>query len=823
MQGMSLPVEICSWLVTPHHFKCGFLYSVSQFILRKYTSLIFTGKKMAYQKVNADQRAPGHSQYLDNDDLQATALDLEWDMEKELEEPGFDQFQLDSAENQSMENPETADLNLDSIQPATSPKGRFQRLQEESDYVTRYTRSAPKSNPCNFCRLLKILCTAIILFILGILIGYYTHKNCPSNATSSGTLDLQFYQEILKTIQAEDIKKSFRNLVQLYKSEDDTEISKKIKTHWTSLGLEDIQFVNYSVLLNLPGPSASSVTLSSSGQCFHPNGQPCSEEARKHSNQDLLYSYAAYSAKGTLEAEVIDVSYGKADDLKRIQKMKNTTNQIALLKLGKLPLLYKLSLLEKAGFGGVLLYIDPCDLPKTADLNYDTFMVSLNPGGDPSTPGYPSVDGSFRQNRPNLTTLLVQPISASLVAKLISSPNSRTKNGICSPLELPNNDERIVSIQIQTVTKFKTVTNVVGYLKGLISPDRYIVVGSHHHTAYSYYGQEWASSTAIITAFIRALMLRVKRGWRPDRTIVFCSWGGTAFGNIGSYEWGEEFKKVLQRNVVAYVSLHSPIRGNSSLYSVVSPSLQQLVGEKHYFNCSRRAKCRETNVSSVQIQGDADYFINHLGVPTVQFAYEDITALQGPSFLSEALFLKRATKIEEMDPFFHLHETITKLSGEVILQIANEPVLPFNALDIALEVQNSLKGDQPNTHQLLALASRLRESTELFQSDEMRPANDPKERIPIRVRMLNDILQDMEKSFLVKQVPPGFYRNILYHLDEKTSQFSILLAAWEHCKSLASNETIQEALSEVLNSINSAQVYFKAGLDVFESGVVGKN
>lgn len=34
-----------------------------------------------------------------------------------------------------------------------------------------------------------------------------------------------------------------------------------------------------------------------------------------------------------------------------------------------------------------------------------------------------------------------------------------------------------------------------------------------------------------------------------------------------------------------------------------------------------------------------------------------------------------------------------QLSGEVILRIANEPVLPFNALDIALEVQNSLKGN----------------------------------------------------------------------------------------------------------------------------------
>lgn len=69
----------------------------------------------------------------------------------------------------------------------------------------------------------------------------------------------------------------------------------------------------------------------------------------------------------------------------------------------------------------------------------------------------------------------------------------------------------------------------------------------------------------------------------------------------------------------------------------------------------------------------------------------------------------------------------------------------------------SSPGDQPNT-QLLGLASRLRDSAELFQSDEMRPANDPRERVPVRVRMLNDILQDMEKNFLAQRVPPGFYR-----------------------------------------------------------------
>lgn len=52
------------------------------------------------------------------------------------------------------------------------------------------------------------------------------------------------------------------------------------------------------------------------------------------------------------QAEVIDVSYGNADDLKRIQKMKNTTNKIALLKLGKLPLLYKVGLMAVCWWWG---------------------------------------------------------------------------------------------------------------------------------------------------------------------------------------------------------------------------------------------------------------------------------------------------------------------------------------------------------------------------------------------------------------------------------------------------------------------------------------
>ncbi|NWX98261.1 NADL2 protein, partial [Nothoprocta ornata] len=779
---------------------------------------------MAYHKVHADQRAQGHSLYMDNDDLQATALDLEWDMEKELEEPGFDHFRLDGAAQHPPGNSQSPDLDLEPIQPSMSPKGRFQRLQEDPDYISRYMRQPPKSNRRNFCQMFKVLCTVLIVFILGILIGYYGHKKCPPSTTSPESNNPHVFQEILKEIKAENIQQTYRDLLQ-FPREDDTDVAMKILTRWTSHGLEDVQLANYSVLLDLPGSSSNTVTLANSGECFYPSGQQCKRETKELHSQDLLYSYAAYSAKGTLEAELVDVQYGTVEDLVRIQAITDVTKKIALLKLGQSPLLYKLSLLEDAGFGGVLLYVDPCDLPRTAALPDQAFMVSLNGGGDPSTPGYPSSDGIYRQNRSNLTTLLVQPVSAALVKKLISLSEDSISKDRCIPLELPATDKKIISLNIQSVATYKTISNVIGYLKGTVFPDRYVVIGSHHNGLNNYGGQEWASSTAVITALIEAVMLKAKRGWRPDRTMVFCSWGGTSFGNIGSYEWGEDLQRVLQRNVVAYISLHNPVQGNSTLQPIASPSLQQLAAESQSFNCMEKTRCPGSNVSSVQIQGDSDYFINHLGVPAMQFSYEDVQTSENSSFLREALFPVHPTKAEELDPSFRLHETIAKLTGQVTLRIATEPVLPFNALDIALEVQNNLKGnfyDHVDTQQLLAVASRLRDTAELFQSDEMRPANDPKERAPLRVRMLNDVLQSLEKSFVVRQAPPGLYRNILYRLDERRSQFSVLLEALEHCKLHQSNETVQAALSEVLNSINSAQVYFKAGLGVFETALAGK-
>ena len=42
-----------------------------------------------------------------------------------------------------------------------------------------------------------------------------------------------------------------------------------------------------------------------------------------------------------MKAEVVDVQYGNLEDIRRVSATMNVTKQIAVLKLGQAPLLYK--------------------------------------------------------------------------------------------------------------------------------------------------------------------------------------------------------------------------------------------------------------------------------------------------------------------------------------------------------------------------------------------------------------------------------------------------------------------------------------------------
>lgn len=68
--------------------------------------------------------------------------------------------------------------------------------------------------------------------------------------------------------------------------------------------------------------------------------------------------------------------------------------------------------------------------------------------------------------------------------------------------------------------------------------DRYVIVGNHRD-AWVFGAIDPSSGTASMLEVARVIGEAVKNGWRPRRSIVFCSWGAEEYGLVGSTEWVE--------------------------------------------------------------------------------------------------------------------------------------------------------------------------------------------------------------------------------------------------------------------------------------------
>uniref|UniRef100_A0A8K9ULN1 Uncharacterized protein n=1 Tax=Oncorhynchus mykiss TaxID=8022 RepID=A0A8K9ULN1_ONCMY len=478
----------------------------------------------------------------------------------ELQNPGLslDHFQLACVENRTVDNSNRADLDmhLEPIQPSVSvsPHGRFERLQKDPNYISHFTRAPPKGQWRSSCSLVRYMLAGVGLFILGFLIGHYTHR--PAHPR------IPRYTDHLQELE-------FTTL-----SDDSIEAkAKQLYQQWTYLGLKDIQQASYSILLSLTGPSPSSIVHWDSHQCFLPSGAQL--DPRNHNNNptaDQHLSYAACYAKGSLGVQhIYPVLFSKWTAECSIPRLVNAMFPSHLLVLHPQPLLSNISvsLLADMGFGGVLLYMDPCDSPSDQSLWHKEFGIL------PWKGIYPSILGSYREQRPNLTSLLVQPISASLAKRLLNI-QSVELGSLCTPLAMPM-----------------------------------------LHRSYVLYSRAEALSCAVLL---------------------------------------QENRMMLQSHAIAFVSLHSPVRGTDTLRATASFSLLQLTSD---------------------IQTDIDVSCCSVSPPCT----------------------------------------------------CNSPFLPGVCVDV---LKRSPRGP-PDCWQLLPPS----ESSAFLQSETMCPANDPKDRDPSHVRMLN--------------------------------------------------------------------------------------
>jgi N-acetylated-alpha-linked acidic dipeptidase len=105
---------------------------------------------------------------------------------------------------------------------------------------------------------------------------------------------------------------------------------------------------------------------------------------------------------------------------------------------------------------------------------------------------------------------------------------------------------------------------------------------------------EWCkrsdSGQAAMLEEAKAIGELLKTGWRPKRTIVYCSWDGEEQALLGSTEFAEAHAKELQQKAVIYVNTDA--NGRGFLGAGGSHALQPLMDE-----ISKTVTDPQTNVS----------------------------------------------------------------------------------------------------------------------------------------------------------------------------------------------------------------------------------
>lgn len=272
----------------------------------------------------------------------------------------------------------------------------------------------------------------------------------------------------------------------------------------------------------------------------------------------------------------------------------SVSGKIVLAKQLHVPASEQVQLAEEGGAVGLVVYPDPVVEKIPGDAVRRESLL-WNGVGDPQTPGYPSSDYAFRIPTDDLKTLPkipVQPVSMTTALQILVLLSGHRIPEKWIPHSNTSFEYRIgpgfvdpsyqLHLKVNNKLEARTIQNVIGTIRGRSEPDRYILVGNHRDS-FTAGAMDSAGGAAALLELVEIFSSLVSDGWRPRRSIMFCSFGAEEFNLIGSTEWLEENMRMIQSKAVAYISSDILVIGNESISVAASPLLYQAV-----FNATQR-------------------------------------------------------------------------------------------------------------------------------------------------------------------------------------------------------------------------------------------
>ncbi|VDK75493.1 unnamed protein product [Litomosoides sigmodontis] len=519
-----------------------------------------------------------------------------------------------------------------------------------------------------------------------------------------------------------------------------SKVAERISKVWKSNGLEGVHYVEYDVLLSYPdydNPNHLHILDKDGKILYKTKGVTPPLIPKEQSAKGAGIQWLAYSANGTVRGEVIYCHFGRKQDFQRLKYYDiNPKGKIVVMRYGKIFRGDKILNAQLAGAIGAILFSDPFEVARDGTTKENVYPNTewlpgegvqrgsiMNGNGDPLSPLYPSKKNFYRSktikeamNDRTLPTIPVLPLSYSDAYQVLSNVR-----GFLAPFDWQGGlnltyylgpvmkDDNQIQITVHSSLETRTIRNVIGYIRGVVDPDNYVILGNHYD-AWVYGALDPNSGTAILAEVARGIVQTIKAtSWRPARTIMFCNWDAEEYGLIGSTEFVEDYANLLSKRAVAYFNVDN-IHSNHSLHVNTVPTLYQFMSKisKLIPNPmeSERRSGRETlydtwfktfpsdisflpDVPSMPIPGDkSDHaaFLNYLGVPVADITYRNKTSYDNYP-LYHSLYETSFTNEHIIDTNnLAVHEAVGKYWAAVACKFADSPVLPLNITDLALSI-----------------------------------------------------------------------------------------------------------------------------------------
>ncbi|PNI93930.1 NAALADL1 isoform 1 [Pan troglodytes] len=591
-------------------------------------------------------------------------------------------------------------------------------------------------------------------------------------------------------------------------------------------GLDSAEASTYEVLLSFPSQEQPNVVdiVGPTGGIIHSCHRTEENVTGEQGGPDVVQPYAAYAPSGTPQGLLVYANRGAEEDFKELQtqgiKLEGT---IALTRYGGVGRGAKAVNAAKHGIAGVLVYTDPADINDGLSSPDETFPNSwyLPPSGvergsyyeyfgDPLTPYLPAVPSSFRVDLANVSgfpPIPTQPIGFQDARDLLCNLNGtlapatwqgalgchyRLGPGFRADGDFPADSQ--VNVSVYNRLELRNSSNVLGIIRGAVEPDRYVLYGNHRDS-WVHGAVDPSSGTAILLELSRVLGTLLKKGtWRPRRSIVFASWGAEEFGLIGSTEFTEEFFNKLQERTVAYINVDISVFANATLRVQGTPPVQSVVFSAtkeirspgpgdlsiydnwiRYFNRSSPVYGLVPSLGSLGAGSDYAPFIHFLGISSMDIAYtydrSKTSARIYPTYHTAFDTFDYVDKF--LDPGFSSHQAVARTAGSVILRLSDSFFLPLKVSDYSETLRSFLQAAQQDLGALLeqhsislgplvtAVEKFEAEAAALGQRISTLQKGSPD---PLQVRMLNDQLMLLERTFLNPRAFPEerYYSHVLW-------------------------------------------------------------